>query len=439
MKNKIKNVIIGAGITGLSCAYHLKKKNKKFSENNNCVVVESESNIGGLARSKKIDGFTFDYSAHLLHCNSKYFYDWIQKNLKDKVSLHKRNAWVYSHGVFTKYPFQANLYGLPKYVVKECLEGLLQVDAKSPCKQGSLDEWCLDKFGEGISKHFMIPYNEKFWTLSPKYITTEWVDNFIPQPRIKDVLNGTFEYCRKEFGYNSKFFYPSKSGIEIFVNKLGLGSENIILGENIIGINMKEKWIETKKGRRFYYKNLVSTIPLVQLKDIILGIDTRLKREFLKLKHISVLNINLGINREPLSLKDWIYFPENNFIFYRVGFPMNFAPRSTPKGHSSIYVDISYSDWRPINKEKAKEKVRDDLIKVGILDERDSAVVIDNNDIKYAYILYDKNYSSSRKKILAYLRKNSIHPAGRFGAWQYLSMEGCFLEGKQVADVLYEL
>jgi protoporphyrinogen oxidase len=441
MKESVKNLILGSGITGLSCALHLeclKKRRNRGSKD--YLILEKESNIGGLARSIKKRGFTFDYSAHLLHCRDPYFSGWVDKNLKKSLKLHKRNAWVYSHGVFTKYPFQANLYGLPRDVIKDCFLGLLSLNGLKEKKPSNFEEWSCSKFGSGISKHFMIPYNEKLWNLAAKKITLEWIDGFIPQPKIQDMVKGGFEYSHKEFGYHSKFYYPIKDGIELLVRKLAADTKNIALKERAERVNLKEKWVLTSKKRKIHYKNLVSTIPMVELKDIIIDIDGDISSLFSKLKYGSVINVNMGIKRPNISDKDWIYFPEDNFSFYRIGFPMNFAPASTPSGFSSIYIDISYSDSKGLAVEKSKnnvvERVKADLVKLGIIAEDESMAVVNYNDIKYAYILYDKNWSSARSGIIEYLLKNYLYPAGRFGSWSYLSMEGCFLDGRRVANIL---
>ena len=63
-----KIVIAGAGLTGLSTAYHLEKN--KFDD---FEIYEKENEVGGLCRSVKQDGFTFDYTGHLLHINDIYF------------------------------------------------------------------------------------------------------------------------------------------------------------------------------------------------------------------------------------------------------------------------------------------------------------------------------------------------------------------------------
>ena len=50
-----------------------------------------------------------------------------------------------------------------------------------------------------------------------------------------------------------------------------------------------------------------------------------LKEAFTHLICNSVINFNLGIARPEISEKHWIYFPETNYPFYRLGFPHNFA------------------------------------------------------------------------------------------------------------------
>ena len=52
-------LIVGAGLAGLSTAFHLKGLPYR--------IFEKEKEIGGLCRSYQIDGFTFDLTGHLLH------------------------------------------------------------------------------------------------------------------------------------------------------------------------------------------------------------------------------------------------------------------------------------------------------------------------------------------------------------------------------------
>ena len=91
--------ILGAGLTGLSAGWHLNQSGVE------ALILDKEAQPGGLCRSKKIGGFTFDYDGHLLHCKHGYTLDFIRKQLQIDMVKHERSAWVYTNGVFCKYPF----------------------------------------------------------------------------------------------------------------------------------------------------------------------------------------------------------------------------------------------------------------------------------------------------------------------------------------------
>src|SRR6185369_8989335 len=106
--------------------------------------------------------------------------------------LHQRSSWIYSQGAYTRYPFQANTYGLPWRAVEDCAAGFLKTihrpDPRPVPKKPSFKEWSLRAFGEGISRHFMFPYNEKLWRAPLSELTTEWQGRFVPKPSPAEVL-----------------------------------------------------------------------------------------------------------------------------------------------------------------------------------------------------------------------------------------------------------
>ena len=53
---------MGAGLAGLSTAWHLQKKGI------DCRIFEKEPEVGGLCRSRRFDGFIFDYSGFNIGC-----------------------------------------------------------------------------------------------------------------------------------------------------------------------------------------------------------------------------------------------------------------------------------------------------------------------------------------------------------------------------------
>src|ERR671939_1012202 len=120
-------IIIGAGPTGLSAAYHLGEE---------ALLLEQHHRVGGWCRSIEDRGFTFDYAGHIMFSNDPYVHELYKLLLGDNVHWQNREAWIYSKGVYTRYPFQGALYGLPPAVIKECIVGAIEA-----------------RFGQAIGKH----------------------------------------------------------------------------------------------------------------------------------------------------------------------------------------------------------------------------------------------------------------------------------------------
>ncbi len=450
-----KIIILGAGITGLSTAYHL----QQVIDNQpqlpvDYEIFEKEPMAGGLCRSVYQDGFTFDYTGHLLHLRVDYTKKLTRELLKKNYQIHKRNSWIYSKGLFTRYPFQANTYGLPINVVKECVLGFIKAKCQNSnkisfdlMKHQSFYDWIISTFGDGIAKHFMLPYNEKLWTVHPKNLSCSWLSSFIPQPTVQEVVNGALAEQRRLFGYNVNFLYPQKGGIQVLSDAFLSYTKNLNLNSKVTKVDIFNKEIEINNNFRYKFDKLISTLPLKQLIGLINEIPSIVKNAERLLRCNSVLNVNLGIARSNISDKHWIYFPEKNFVFYRVGFPMNFSPSLVPKGMSSIYTEIAYnSDGKyqilggryqmPEDKKEIIRRIKRDLIKAGILRRNDYILTENVLDIKNAYVIYDKNREKSLKKICPFLLENNIYSIGRYGGWRYSTMEDAIIEGKKTAERL---
>lgn len=428
---KKRIIILGAGLAGLSAAWYLQKKGC------DCEILEKEGESGGLCRSKSVGGFTFDYDGHLLHFRHQYTLNLVKDLLGSNLSQHERSAWIYSGDAYTRYPFQANLYGLPSSIVKECLLGFIEASKDKNIKDNdnlTFLDWIYLTFGKGIARHFMIPYNTKFWTLPPQELVCSWLDGFIPVPSLAQTIEGTIGENKRKFGYNARFWYPRKGGIAVLSKAFAKSVKNIRTNCDITHIDLKRKEIETKGGVRKKFDYIISTIPLPQLPGIIEGLPKKVLLDFGKLRWNSIFNLNLGIEGRRKLAHHWIYFPQKNISFFRAGFFHNFSKDLVPSGKSSIYTEVSYSESKPIDKKNISLHIVEDLKKVGLLDRGDRICIRDTNDIKYAYPIYDKNYRPVREEIVKFLLRNNVIPCGRYGSWRYMSMEDAILSGKEAAE-----
>ncbi len=418
-------VILGAGLAGLSAAYHLKGKDYQ--------IFEKEEQAGGLCRSVVQDGFTFDYTGHLLHPSQPYTQELLNKLLPHQLLRHQRRSAIYFNSRYVPFPFQANLWALPKEITRECLISFIQASCREVKERDDFLIWIDRTFGSGIAKHFMIPYNEKLWQIPLNEIALDWVERFIPRPTIEEVVDGALGINLKRFGYNQEFFYPTEGGIQIlpqaFLNKI----EGVHLGREAKTINVKKKKVKFSDGSEITYSALISSLPMDDLLQYIDPIPEEIKDLRNHLRYISIVNINIGVGREEISDHHWIYYPQPSFPFYRVGVLSNFSPHNAPKGTSAVSVEISYLSTNPPSLEKVREQTLASLVSCGLLREDDEILTEKTILIKHAYVIYDRFRSQHIPKIIQFLRSHHIYPIGRYGRWEYTTMEDAILQGKEAA------
>ncbi|MBD3243995.1 MAG: NAD(P)-binding protein [Chitinivibrionales bacterium] len=423
-------VVIGAGMAGLGVAQTLKQEGPGDTV---CRIFEKETRPGGLCRTEEQDGFFFDYTGHLLHFRTDHFRSTVFDRLDGALQERRRSAWIYSKGVYTHYPFQAHLYGLPIDVVVDCVYEYSREYFREPKRPVvTFEDWIAAHFGDGIAAHFMTPYNTKIYRRPPHELSPDTTGRFVPSADLKQLLRGALAPDNTSLGYNATFYYPESGGIERLIRSLASGLDHLVTGESVVRIDPTRQQLTTGEGRTVTYDYLVSTQPIAQLVGMIDGAPRAVREAAARLSHVSVLNINLGISGS-IGDRHWIYVPEPDILFHRIGFPSNFSDAMAPDGHSSMYLEISYDRAAGIDRHEALRRSVADLVRMGIIDSADRVVAEKTIDIPYAYVHFDAHRSDALGEIGAYLRSQGIASVGRFGAWEYSSMEDAYMQGVEAA------
>jgi protoporphyrinogen oxidase len=428
MQNGAKYIIIGAGLTGLSVAYHLGK---------NYAVIEKESTVGGSCRTVQRKGFFFDYSGHLLHLSNAYTKQLVASLLPGAFNEHLRRAHILYRNHVVPFPFQANLSASPIDVKKECLLGFIHSYCKREEKSfNTFEDWVHTYLGEGLAKHFFVPYNTKLYGEDLKNLTPEWCERYVPKPNLEETIDGALGDQTHDFGYNVSFLYPKQGGIQILADSLAKNVNNIKLGLSVDSIRWKKKEIIADNDEMYKYESLVSTIPLPELVNVLDPIPHELKTVRKLLKWRSVHCINIGVRKTGGSTSHWAYFPEPDFVFYRVGFIHNICEKSVPKEHSAYYIEVASNPKEHLDIDDLTVRSIEDLKKVGILGKHDDVVVTQYLSLPYAYVVYDHARPAAVKKIKDFLEQHEIFSVGRYAEWKYSTMENAILDGKFIAERL---
>ena len=119
----MKTAILGAGVSGLSLARFLIEGGVPAEE---LHLFESQGEVGGLCRSKVVDGFTYDRAGgHILYSKDAAARDWMVScaggpdafcETERKTRIRFGDRWVH-------YPFENGLGDLPPEVNQECITG----------------------------------------------------------------------------------------------------------------------------------------------------------------------------------------------------------------------------------------------------------------------------------------------------------------------------
>lgn len=418
----VKTLILGAGLTGLSTAYHLEQRGET-----DYLVLECKTQPGGLCASQTVNGFTLDAGGHLLHLHTSYGKKLVKRLLKGNLLRRTRRAFVYTGSSRVPYPFQANLYALPEAERKACVNGLLEASQSPAAAPHNFKQWCLQAFGRGVYEQFMRPYNTKLWGLPPEKLTCDWCGPFVPLPKRQEVLQSAQRRLTKAYGYNRSFYYPKHGGCGALVQALAARVTHLRTRARVTQVDLKNKTVRAG-GKSYSFDTLVNTLPLPAFLRLLTG-EKRLSAYAKQLQNRSIRVYHLAINRavKPFS---WIYFPDKTDPFYRVGLQSGFSPYNAPEGTSLFYIEL------PPDAPPSKRRIWNALVQKGIIKESDKALLSRWQPLPYAYAVYDQHRSRAVRQALAALAKRGCFCAGRYGRWEYSFMESSLLEGKTLAEKL---
>jgi protoporphyrinogen oxidase len=191
----------------------------------------------------------------------------------------------------------------------------------------------------------------------------------------------------------------------------------------------------THRGReqRQRFRRVISTLPLPELVPMVEEAPAEVRRAAGELVFTSLLCMGLGVGRRGISDKHSIYYPEKEYLFNRISFPMNIAPYTAPKGKSSILAEVTCKKGERPNARRAGDRIVSGLVKAGILRRGDDIEARQVQTYGHAYVVYDLDHRKNVDLVHRYLRSIGVVPAGRFGEWEYLNMDRSMLSGMRAA------
>lgn len=431
----MKTAILGGGLTGLTIGYLLDKKSVDFK------IFEKEKDCGGLMRSLKQDGFTFDYGgSHVLFSKNKEALSFLLSLLENNVTRRRRITKILYKGHYVKYPFENGLSDLPKKENFECLfsfvENLINKQAGKQDSPKNLKEWFYYNFGKGIAEKYLIPYHEKIWKYPTEKMSLEWEER-IPNPPVEDVIKSSIGIKTEGYLHQLNFCYPRIGGIQAVIDKLkdSVG-DRIATSFNVKNVKREsDKWLVSDGEQKELFDKVVSTIPVNELIKAMCA-PKEVKDAAINLKFDSLVCVMIGLDAEKINDLSWLYISDHNIFPHRVSFPSNYSSQVAPAGKSSVLAEITCAAdseiWKMHNDELA-DRVVDDLVHLKIIKKEDVRFSIVRKTL-YAYVINDLDFAENIRVVRNFLVQEGISSVGRFGEFSYLNMDACVRRATQYVE-----
>ncbi len=423
-------LVLGAGISGISAAYHLKKKGIA------AIIYEKNNNWGGLCGNFEIKGFRFDHAIHLSFTNDGYVKQVFSESTE--YLAHKPNASNYYKGVWLKHPAQNNLFPLaPEFKVKIITDFINNKDQEKLDSYKNYEDWLRSQYGGFFAVNFPMKYTKKYWCCEASELSTAWVGDRMYKPNIEEVLLGAFSSDTPNTYYANEMRYPIEGGYKSFLKKMATEC-CFKLNHEVVLINTENKRVTFSNGKEEEYSELISSIPLPEYKNLIPDIPLQVREACNNLYSTNVAIVSIGLkkkqNKSNESKNLWFYLYDEDILASRCYRPNMKSQDNVPEGCESYQFEIYHTKRKPLslNNIDLIEHIISKSVELGFF-AREDIVVKDYRNIEYGNVVFYQGMEDDRKIVLDYLHKNHIYTIGRFGEWDYLWSDQSFLSGMNAA------
>jgi len=416
----VKVAVLGGGFAGVLAARTLVDRGYDVH------LLEAESRIGGLCRSETVDGFVCDVAGgHILHSRDQGVLATMVAALDDPVPC-RRNTKIYYHGRYVKYPFENGLSDLPAGDNFDCLKGYLEAHVareKGAAEPASFRDWINWRFGDGMARHFMVPYNEKIWCVDLHEVSSAWCSGRVPEAPLDAVLKASLGLASEGYTHQIDFHYPRRGGFETLVAAFARGIEDRIrTGTPVVEVVRDQRGFVVN-GERF--DRIVNTMPL---RPLLAALRPQPPADVLAamhgLRHLSVTTVLVAVDQANLAPYSWVYLPHaDNGPMHRITYLANYSPNNAPTGASSVVAEIT-SIGGAVRPEPAE-------IERTVVASLDRLGLVPAGRVRftrswfneYAYPLHDLGFDERIRRVVGWVEGQGVPTVGRFARYSYVNTD----------------
>ncbi len=435
-------VVLGAGPAGLTAGYLLAKRGLPV------VVLESENQVGGLAKTVERDGYRFDLGGHRFFTKSKEVEHLWHEVMQDEFLLRPRMSRIYWNRKFLDYPLRG-----PDVIKKLGAVELARVMASyakakiRPIKpEDSLEDWVTNRFGRRLFELFFRSYTEKVWGVPTSELRAEWAAQRIKGLSFMSAAKAAFfgNEGNKVKSLIQEFHYPRYGPGQMWETMTddirALGGEVLLDTpvEQIVTDDGRVKEI-VAGGRSFEPSHVISSLPLRATVDMASpSAPAEVRDAAGGLRYRDFLTVALVLDGEDLFPDNWIYIHEPDVRVGRIQNYRAWSPWMVPDP-SKACVGLEYfcfagDDLWTMSDEDLVALATRELVALGLVEEskieRGYAVRVPK-----AYPMYDVDYAERVDVIREWLEGiDNLQQVGRNGLHRYNNSDHSMLTAVRAVE-----
>ncbi len=441
MKNKVEIAVIGSGLTGLTAAFYLSRRNKEF------IVLEKDDRHGGVIRTNRINEFTFEEGPNtgvLGNPEVAELFDHLGDSCSCEIAGENVNKrYILKNGSWQQMPMgPVDAVRTPLFTIHDKLRILGEPFRRPGTNpEETLSEMVIRRMGQSFLDYAIDPFILGVYSGDPSRLVTKYA---FPKLYNLEHNYGSFIGGSVKKMFEKKNERDKKATRKVFSVRGGLsnltdsllknaGKDNFIFGCKNLEVRYKKKrfiinWVKDGEAQTIEADKVITTTGAYTLQGLFPEIDKKHFRVISTLKYARVIQVILGFNKwEGFDLDGFgglVPFVENRDIL-GVLFLSSLLSGRAPEGGALCSVFMG-----GVRREDITDKSDDEIEKIV---EREFSSVMKLNKfapdlfrmVRYNHAIpqYGKE---SREKIMAIELLESIYPG--------LTLGGNIRDGIGMAD-----
>ncbi len=428
---KKKFGILGGGIAGLSLAH--------FLQDTSVAIIEKADKVGGLCRSYEINGLAYDVGPHIMFSKNPRVLEFMT-TITPTHQLQRSNQ-IFLNGKFIKYPFENFLAMLADpEKIEYCLNTFLHNPYKDMPAQNML-AFFLKTFGEGITKLYLQPYNEKIWKFDPSMLDTQMVER-IPKPPEAHIIESAKGKYSEGYTHQLNFSYPVKGGYQSMVDAVTAKDKakgvEIKTDETIKEISKQgEGWrVETAKNT-YEFDRLFNCMPIHELLPLLKGVPEEVSAAVQQMYYNSIYIVIVNVKKDTIGEHFALMVPQSDVIFHRISKLDFLGDNYHLPDSTSFQIEVTFragDKYDKLSRDELISRCIEDLVRIGFISGRDQVNFTDLHREQYAYVIYDLNHRQHTDTVLDYFRGLGIESSGRWAEFEYMNSDKVIEHSMNLAD-----